>query len=131
MERVNREKFISKLIEVVDRELELAENGIIRVQDRGNREVLFPPEHRIIEELLKLLGYGGKKVYVHSARSEAREIVEQIIYSDYEKGLNIFHRGYLGVLKRKLERMGVELPDSTIKNNLKKVRKKIREIRRN
>jgi len=126
LRRTSRKKFIEKLVEVVEKELELAENGIIRVQDRGNREALFPPEHRIIEELLKLLGYGGKKVYVHSAKNDIKEVIEQIIYVDYERGLNIFHRGYFGVLKRKLKKMGIEVPDSTIKNSLRKTRTEIK-----
>jgi Mor family transcriptional regulator len=122
---VNTRKFIEKLVEVVEKELELVQNGIVRAPDK--KRVSFPPEHRIIEELLILLGYGGKEVYVRSPRSEIRETIEQVIYSDYQRGLNIHQRGYGGLLKKKLQKMGVEVNDRTLKSVLKRVRQRCRK----
>ncbi|ADU97699.1 hypothetical protein Theam_1743 (plasmid) [Thermovibrio ammonificans HB-1] len=121
---ISRKKFIEKLVEVVNRELELAENGIVRVPDA--RFVTFPPEHRIIEELLKLLGYGGKTIYVHVDKEEEPEAIKAIILSDYQRGTNIFHKYYLFLLEAKLQKLGIEVSKKRLKRILWKLRRELR-----
>ena len=125
---VNRKKFLEKLLEVAERELELAEMGIIRVGEE--RAVKFPPEHRIIEELLSMLGYGGKRVYVRSLQKRTSkllsEIIEQIIISDYQRGLDIYNRAYLYILLKKAEGLNYKISKKKIRKILLETRKKLK-----
>jgi len=129
---VNRKKairkFVEKLAEVAERELELAEMGIIRTSDE--KDVIFPPEHRIIEEFLSMLGYGGKRVYIHSfQRGTSKilaEVIKQIIISDYKRGLNIYNRAYLHVLLKRVRELNYDISEKKVKEILLETRKKLK-----
>ena len=109
---------------MVERELELAESGIFRVPEK--KDVKIAEEHKIIENLLQLLGYGGKKVYVPSLRGEEKEFVEQIIVSDYRKGVKVSSRGYRYLLKSKLEKAGVAVENGRLSRILREALKEIK-----
>ena len=122
--KINKEFFIKELTKVVERELELAERGIVRVGEEN--DVTLPPEHKIIEELLKLLGYGGKRIYVRKFDGELRETIESIVRSDYAKGIDVFSRSYGIMLRNRLSKLGIEIDPDTLKRELGKTRKKLR-----
>ena len=119
---VNKKKFLEKLAEVAERELELAESGIFRVPE--DRDIRIPEEHKIIENLLQLLGYGGKRVYVPSLQSE-KGTVEQIIVSDYKKGINVFARNYKVVLQSRLKGLGIFIEKGKLSRIVSKTKKEL------
>jgi len=122
--RYNRKEFLKKLTEILENELELAERGIFRAPE--GQDVRFPVEHKVIETLLQLLGYGRKRIYVPSPKAEERELIEKTIISDYQKGINVFSRHYTRLLKGRIKELGIGTNDRRLQRILNEVRKALK-----
>jgi len=115
------ELLLEKLCEMLKRELVRAEAGLVEIPE-GHR---ISERHRAIEVILQKLGYGGKRLYIPKPIPPEEEEVETLIMTDYTKGVDIFSRYYVAILKRKTKERGIE--PKTALRILYRIRRELKE----